>query len=166
MLLSIILYFVGLVSILAQDTAIPLSPSQYSYYYPSEQSSAPRVSVEYFVDLGCSACLEAWPTLMKVAQVYSSKGVVFGVHIFPLPYHQQAFILSKAAGVVDFYSKSANSVFTFMNNCFENQVSSQPNPFFLIYSNFISLSSSLRAPSGTLVLGPDLQHCYGQYDLQ
>jgi hypothetical protein len=41
--------------------------------------------------------------------------------IFPLPYHQQAFILSKAATLVNYYSP--DSVFVFMNSVFANQAS-------------------------------------------
>ena len=86
------------------------------------QDFHPRsVEVEYYLDLSCSACLDAWPTISRVTKTYSALGVKFSFRIFPLPYHQQAFILSKATAIVDFYSDSPDVVFSFMNTCYENQ---------------------------------------------
>ena len=45
----------------------------------------------------------------------------FRFHVFPLPYHQQAFLLSKAAETVDFLGDSKSSVFTYMDIVFANQ---------------------------------------------
>ena len=107
-------------------TSIPLSPTQYAYHAPMTMegtllSTNQFVEVEYYLDLSCSSCLDAWPTISKVTETYSVLGVKFIFRIFPLPYHQQAFILSKATAVVDFYSDSPDDVFNFMNTCYENQ---------------------------------------------
>lgn len=45
----------------------------------------------------------------------------FRFHVFPLPYHQQAFLLSKAAETVDYLGDSKSSVFTYMDTVFANQ---------------------------------------------
>ena len=126
LLLLIAIFAVLLSSALSQNSFIPLSPTKYAFQYPFTDeglanSLIQHVTVEYVIDLGCSSCLQAWPTLMKVASTYSAKGVTFLYRVFPLPYHQQAFLMSKGAGVVEYYS-SAQSVFAYMNACFQNQV--------------------------------------------
>ena len=73
------------------ESLIPLSSSSYAYKIGNPSSN---VVVEFFIDLGCSSCLEAWPTLQKLVQNYKDR-VNFLYRVFPLPYHQQAFILSK-----------------------------------------------------------------------
>lgn len=96
---------------------IPLSGQSYSF---KRGNPASNVVVELYVDLTCSSCLDSWPTLNEVVAAYSGD-VNFLYHIFPLPYHQQAFIVSKAANCVNYYRPSSDAVFTFMNTAFANQ---------------------------------------------
>ena len=96
---------------------IPLSGQSYSF---KRGNPASNVVVELYVDLTCSSCLDEWPTLNEVVSAYSSD-VNFLYHIFPLPYHQQAFVVSKAANCVNYYASSADAVFTFMDTAFANQ---------------------------------------------
>ena len=77
------------------------------------------ILVEFTIDLGCSNCMEAWPTLSEVVSLYK-EDVYFKIRILPLPYHQQSFILSKAASTV-FYYKGDRAAIDFMNNIMENQ---------------------------------------------
>jgi len=51
------------------ESLIPLSPSSYSYKIGNPASN---VIVEFFLDLGCSACLQSWPTLQKLVENYVS----------------------------------------------------------------------------------------------
>ena len=92
LLLSVSLFYIYKFSnAQVAESLIPLSSSGYSYKigYP-----ASNVVVEFFLDLGCSACLQSWPTLQKLVENYKER-VLFLYRVFPLPYHQQAFILSK-----------------------------------------------------------------------
>jgi hypothetical protein len=41
--------------------------------------------------------------------------VNFQYRVFPLPYHNSAFVLSKAAYVVDRFGSESTSVFTFID---------------------------------------------------
>jgi len=92
LLLSVSLFYSYHLTIAqAAVSLIPLSPSSYSY---SIGHHASNVIVEFFIDLGCSACLQEWPTLQKLVENYKDR-VLFMYRVFPLPYHQQAFILSK-----------------------------------------------------------------------
>lgn len=116
-----VLIITGIYSLLGfsqkAETLIPLSPTGYAF---KRGNPASNVVVEFFIDLGCSSCLNAWPTLNKVVETYKND-VNFLYRIFPLPYHQQAFILSKGASLVDYYSPSSDAVFTYIDTCYNNQ---------------------------------------------
>lgn len=111
----------ALLSVKAQAGAslIPLSATANAY---QRGNAASNIVVEYVIDLTCSSCLDEWDTLNKVVDVYGSQ-VNFLYRVFPLPYHQQGFIVSKAAALVDYYSSdgSNDAVFTFMDTAFANQ---------------------------------------------
>jgi len=104
-------------AVLGQKSMIPLSSNEYSYTRGNPSSS---IVVEMYIDLACSATMDAWPTLNEVVDAYSND-VFFEYHVFPLPYHQQAFILSKAASTVNYFGDSASSVFTYMDITLVNQ---------------------------------------------
>lgn len=97
------------------QSLIPLSPNDYSF---SRGNPASNIVVEFYIDLTCSACQDSWPTLNQVVAQYSDR-VFFKYHVFPLPYHQQAFILAKAAQVVNYYSP--DNIFSFMDTVYTNQ---------------------------------------------
>lgn len=99
------------------DTAIPLSKTGYAFH---RGNLASLTTVELYIDLTCSACRDSWPLLNKVYNTYKEK-VHFFYRIFPLPYHQQAFITAKAAQVVSAYGSSSESVFTFFDTCYAKQ---------------------------------------------
>lgn len=97
-------------------TGIPISRVDYSFPLGNPSS---LVTVEFTIDLGCSNCLESWPTLSEVVDMYKDD-VHFKIRILPLPYHQQAFLLSKGASTV-FYYKGDRAAIDYMNSIMENQ---------------------------------------------
>jgi len=99
------------------ETAIPLSPDGYAYHRGNRAS---LTRVEYYIDLTCADCRASWPLLTKVYNAYKDK-VHFLYRVFPLPYHQQAFITAKAAQVVNVYGTSSESVFNYFDTCYAKQ---------------------------------------------
>ena len=99
------------------ESQIPLSKASDAYQRGNKGSS---VIVELFIDLSCSSCLLSWPTLTQVYEAYH-EDVNFLYRVFPLPYHQQGFIVAKAAQVVNAFGSSTTSVFTYMNHVFSEQ---------------------------------------------
>jgi len=97
------------------QSLIPLSPSKNAFQRGNAASS---IVVEYFIDLTCSSCLDSWPMMNEVVAAYG-RSVNFLYRLYPLPYHQQAFIVNKAAQAVYFYQPE--SVFTFMDTAYANQ---------------------------------------------
>ena len=77
------------------------------------------VTVEFVIDLTCSATKDAWPILSEVVALYKDL-VKFKIRILPLPYHQQGFILSKAASTVYYYEGDRPAI-DFMNDALNHQ---------------------------------------------
>ncbi len=99
----------------ALDTFIPLSSTSYSF----SRGTPSLTTVDLYIDIGCSSTRDVWDILTSVVKKYKTQ-VSFLFHVFPLPYHQQSFILSKAATVVDHF-KGTDATFTFMDTAFELQ---------------------------------------------
>ena len=119
MLSSLTIAVLSCLIVVASGQATSMIPLAYSGYAFHRGNTSSRTTVEYFIDLTCSACLDSWPTLSKVYDTYKEH-VHFMYRVFPLPYHQQAFVVSKAAQVV-FAAGNQDAVFTFMDTAFANQ---------------------------------------------
>jgi hypothetical protein len=98
------------------QTGIPISRVDYSFSLGNLNS---LVTVEFIIDLSCPATKDAWPVLSEVVTLYKDL-VKFKIRILPLPYHQQAFILSKAASTV-YYFEGDRAAIDFMNHAIEHQ---------------------------------------------
>lgn len=96
---------------------IPLSKQGHAFH---RGNLSALTTVEYFIDLTCSSCRDSWSTLSKVFETYKDR-VHFEYRVFPLPYHQQGFIVSKAAQVVHAFAKNPEAVFTFFDTAYAEQ---------------------------------------------
>jgi protein-disulfide isomerase len=74
------------------DTPIPKRPSGYR----QGRCDAP-LQVEAFVDLECPFSKKAWPTLLRLTQVYSHEQVSITVYPIVLADHRQSWDVTKAA---------------------------------------------------------------------
>eukprot|EP01031_Cornospumella_fuschlensis_P052703 gene52703-64399_t len=117
-LLSFLVFCLSACIVNAQvQTFIPLSKDGHAFH---RGNTAALTTVEYFIDLSCSSCRDSWPLLSKVYETYKDR-VHFLYRVFPLPYHQQGFILAKAAQVVSAYSSDSEAVFRFFDTCYAKQ---------------------------------------------
>jgi hypothetical protein len=98
---------------------IPLSKTGYAF---SRGDTTSDVTIDLWIDLGCSDCMNEWPLLTEVYSQYESK-VKFSYHLFPLPYHQFAFLLNKSVFAVGLVSAEEDDVFKFIDAAYlpENQ---------------------------------------------
>lgn len=79
------------------------------------------VKVEIYLDLACSDCEAAWPTMAQAAKEFD-RGAEFTFRLFPLPYHKNAFTAAQAAQVVKLYSDEDDDVVeSFVDLVFEGQ---------------------------------------------
>lgn len=75
-----------------QSQKIPLSKKQHGFSFGNSCSS---VKVDIFIDLACSDSRAAWPAFLQTMMSHSNK-IAFTIHLFPLPYHYNAFLAAKA----------------------------------------------------------------------
>lgn len=119
MSMTMLLVIFSLFNMASADTQsfIPLSRNGHAFH---RGNTSALTTVEYFIDLTCSACRDSWPVLNEVYNTYKEK-VHFEYRVFPLPYHQQGFIVAKAAQVVNVFGSDADSVFKFIDIAYDQQ---------------------------------------------
>lgn len=78
------------------QTPVPSRPSGYTY----QHSLNPKVVVEVFYDHLCDGSAANFPVLLQVLNAYVDKDVSGIIHIFPLPYHHNAFFMQWAGTTV------------------------------------------------------------------
>eukprot|EP00164_Ancoracysta_twista_P003389 GFYU01004525.1.p1 GENE.GFYU01004525.1~~GFYU01004525.1.p1 ORF type:complete len:280 (-),score=103.13 GFYU01004525.1:179-1018(-) len=76
---------------------IPTRPDGHAY---GEKNMNAPVQLEVYIDLLCPDSRDAYPALKQVAEHYTSKNVNLLFHIFPLPFHHNAFDAAQALLVV------------------------------------------------------------------
>lgn len=58
-----------------------------------------KVNLEVFLDPICPYSKQTWPSVKAVADFYGPEKVALTVHLFPLPYHQNAFYASRVSQI-------------------------------------------------------------------
>eukprot|EP01136_Pigoraptor_vietnamica_P039046 Opistho-1_new@109173 len=84
----------ALVASCVAQVPIPSRPDGVPYL--NAETTAP-LQIDVFVDPMCPDCKAAYPTIQQVAAHYGPKVVRFNFHLFPLPYHRNAFYASQGA---------------------------------------------------------------------
>mmetsp|Transcript_20687 Transcript_20687/g.43113 ORF Transcript_20687/g.43113 Transcript_20687/m.43113 type:complete len:241 (+) Transcript_20687:111-833(+) len=170
--ICIVLFFSVLVSVVSSQAAtepttpIPISASSFSFARGAMSSD---IVVDMWIDLGCSDCMNDWPTLEEVYASYQNK-VKFVYRLLPLPYHQFAFLLAKSAACVAVHSADADDVFDFFNTVYDppnqaliyNSVTADMSYNSVmedIVSKFVTNSSSITAEDYVKFMAED-------YDLE
>ncbi|KAF8030365.1 hypothetical protein BT93_E2719 [Corymbia citriodora subsp. variegata] len=88
-------------------TAQPLPPArQDGFVYTGHRVDPDTVVVEAFLDPVCPDSRDGWPPLKQALQYYGPR-VWLVVHLLPLPYHDNAFVASRALHIVNALNTSA-----------------------------------------------------------
>jgi protein-disulfide isomerase len=85
-----------LLSVAVAQTPVPSRPTGYIYQSPS----SPKIVVEAFYDLLCVDSKANWPVLKEVFRQFSDEDLEGIIHMFPLPYHHNAYFMQQASVVV------------------------------------------------------------------
>nr|GEV36070.1 putative thioredoxin superfamily protein [Tanacetum cinerariifolium] len=98
--------------ILSCTTVLVLSqaiiPSRYDgFVYRKHAASTATVMIEAFYDPVCPDSRDSWAPLKQAVDHYGPKVVSLIVHTFPLPYHDNAFMTSRALHIVNELNASA-----------------------------------------------------------
>ncbi|XP_074325389.1 uncharacterized protein LOC141663455 [Apium graveolens] len=101
------------------DEAQVRIPGRYDgFVYSLPETQQHFISIEAFVDPVCPDSRDSWPPLKQLVHHHSSS-ILLIVHPFPLPYHDNAFVTSRALHVVDKINSSAT--FSLLEKFFEHQ---------------------------------------------
>lgn len=87
-------------------------------YPPGRRVDPDSILIEAFFDPVCPDSKDAWPPLKQVFQRYGSR-VSFLLHLLPLPYHDNAYLSSRALHIVN--ALNANATFSLLEGFFEHQ---------------------------------------------
>eukprot|EP01098_Paradermamoeba_levis_P006149 TRINITY_DN2553_c0_g1_i1.p1 TRINITY_DN2553_c0_g1~~TRINITY_DN2553_c0_g1_i1.p1 ORF type:complete len:225 (+),score=50.15 TRINITY_DN2553_c0_g1_i1:108-782(+) len=85
-----------------------------------------QVTVEAFFDFLCPDSKAAWPIVQQVLSHYGPEKVQLILHVFPLPYHRNAFLAAQAGEVVsgvigvEMFWKWTNLIFANQNSFFNS----------------------------------------------
>lgn len=88
----------GLLSCVQVVAQIPIPMGGFDGHTVGSRSAP--VQLEFFADLLCPDCKDAWPSMKEVMAHYGNDTLGFTLHTFPLPYHQHAFLASEGAVVM------------------------------------------------------------------
>ncbi|KAL2468210.1 Thioredoxin superfamily protein [Forsythia ovata] len=88
------------------DAQVPIPPKLDGFWYENRPFEADSIFIEAFFDPVCPDSRDSWPGLKQTLQHYGSR-VTLLVHTFPLPYHDNAFVSSRALHIINKLNTSA-----------------------------------------------------------
>ncbi|XP_059287617.1 uncharacterized protein LOC132040943 isoform X2 [Lycium ferocissimum] len=109
-LFNSVLIFIGCVS--------SLPSKQDGFWYENRIAKTESILIEAFFDPVCPDSKASWPPLKLALQHYGSR-VSLVVHPFPLPYHDNAFITSRALHIINKLNTSAT--YRLLESFFDHQ---------------------------------------------
>ncbi|KAI9082246.1 hypothetical protein K1719_035669 [Acacia pycnantha] len=83
-----------------------IPPARLDGFVYSNQHNPDSVLIEAFYDPVCPDSRDSWPPLKQAVTHYGSR-VSLVVHLLPLPYHDNAFVTSRALHIVNALNKTA-----------------------------------------------------------
>lgn len=92
--MKLVLILLALCTLTYSEQIVPIPPSVDGFLLGSPTS---KFQLEAFIDLMCPDSQAAWPILKKVIANVAQYGVSLRFHIFPLPFHDQAFLFAQGA---------------------------------------------------------------------
>ncbi|WOG97747.1 hypothetical protein DCAR_0417088 [Daucus carota subsp. sativus] len=106
LLLVHILIFIQIAPLIVK--AQTLIPSKYDgFVYKNRPVTTDSIIIEAFLDPVCIDSKDSWPPLKQAIHHYPSGSISLIVHTFPLPYHDNAFVTSRALHIVNSINSSA-----------------------------------------------------------
>ncbi|XP_058218697.1 uncharacterized protein LOC131329542 [Rhododendron vialii] len=127
--------------ILAQATI----PARFDgFVYENRPISTDSILIEAFFDPICPDSRDAWPPLKQALDFYGQR-VYLTVHPFPLPYHDNAFVSSRALHIINELNTSAT--YDLLELFFEHQKEFYNQPTFnlsraTVVSRVVTLATS------------------------
>eukprot|EP01118_Nematostelium_gracile_P008679 TRINITY_DN2876_c0_g1_i1.p1 TRINITY_DN2876_c0_g1~~TRINITY_DN2876_c0_g1_i1.p1 ORF type:complete len:220 (+),score=53.73 TRINITY_DN2876_c0_g1_i1:52-660(+) len=105
-----------LCSVLVLTIAQPPIPTTYPGHVTGNANG--NVVFEFFFDHLCPDSAASWPVIKQVIQAYPN--IKFILHVFPLPYHRNAFYAAQAGLVIE-NSLGSDGFWKYVDAVFNNQ---------------------------------------------
>ncbi|XP_076108441.1 uncharacterized protein LOC143076506 [Mytilus galloprovincialis] len=99
---------------------VPIPHRPLGFVYKWGNASAP-VDLDVYLDNLCPDSAETFPTIQKVADYYGPKQLRLRIHLFPLPYHHNSFLIAMGTRAVDQLTKT-NMTYTWVQQIYNNIV--------------------------------------------
>ncbi|CAN8304664.1 unnamed protein product [Cochlearia groenlandica] len=113
--LLLVIFFVGT---FVEAQLIPPARRDGFVYPPGRRIDPDTVLIEAYFDPVCPDCKDAWEPLKLAIDHYGSR-VALILHLIPLPFHDNAYVASRALHIVDTLNSSAT--FDFLEGIFKHQ---------------------------------------------
>jgi len=116
------LFLVALVASVALFCLTPTlsQPLGKTYDGYAQGNKTSPIWIEAYFDFLCPDSKASWPALKSVLQEHYNNQLFFTLHVFPLPYHQQAFVMAQA-GVTIYRHLGLDGLWNFLELIFANQ---------------------------------------------
>lgn len=101
------------------QSLVPPKFDGFVYGDSRKQFNPNTVMIEAFLDPVCPDSRDAWPPLKQALDLYGPHRVSLVVHTFPLPYHDNAYITSRALHIIHKINSSAT--YPLLEKFFERQ---------------------------------------------
>ncbi|KAK1348060.1 T-kininogen 2 light chain like [Heracleum sosnowskyi] len=102
----LLLLFIFIVPLIVEAQSL-VQPKYDGFVYKNKPASTDTIIIEAFFDPVCPDSRDAWPPLKQAVHHYTQASVSLIVHTFPLPYHDNAFVTSRALHIVNNINSSA-----------------------------------------------------------
>nr|VDD64577.1 unnamed protein product [Brassica oleracea] len=97
---------------------IPPSKPDGFVYPPGRRVDPDTILIEAFYDPVCPYSRDSWPPLKQALKHYGSR-VSLLLHLLPLPYHDNAYVTSRALHIAN--THNANATFSLLEGFFKHQ---------------------------------------------
>ncbi|KAF2324726.1 hypothetical protein GH714_016512 [Hevea brasiliensis] len=116
---TLIIFFFRLISLSSWTLhAQTLPPARYDgFIYQDRPGDTDSILIEAFYDPVCPDSRDSWPPLKQALHYYGSSTSLV-VHLFPLPYHDNAFVASRALHIANLLN---TSTFPLLEQFYEHQ---------------------------------------------
>ncbi|XP_062578658.1 uncharacterized protein LOC134240589 [Saccostrea cucullata] len=89
---------------------VPIPNHKLGYVYGDVKGLTP-INVDAFMGPVCPDSQMAFPTLKQLAEHYGPEVLTLRMHMFPLPYHRNSFLVAMGAQIINQLSDSPQTVF-------------------------------------------------------
>ncbi|XP_024009147.1 uncharacterized protein LOC112084164 [Eutrema salsugineum] len=118
MIRTILLFLVVVVGTQVHAQLVPPARRDGFVYPPGRRVDPDTILIEAFFDPVCPDSRDAWPPLKEALEHYGSR-VSLLLHLLPLPYHDNAYVTSRALHIVN--TLNANATFSLLEGFFKHQ---------------------------------------------